>query len=106
MHLVRHLVLLSRCDVTKNAAQLIDGRQRGWTAFPDALDDMDALLLEVSLLRAVMFLFDRSPTAHMCLSVKVGCSWDITTKVCSDVALLSYVLRLALLLPLPCSICS
>ncbi|DBA82289.1 TPA: hypothetical protein ACH3X2_000555 [Trebouxia sp. C0005] len=49
MHLVRHLVLLSRCDVTKNAAQLIDGRQRGWTAFPDALDDMDALLLEVAL---------------------------------------------------------
>jgi hypothetical protein len=47
-----------------NAPQLKDGRQRGWTSFPDALDDKDIPLRVVSLLWAMLCLLDRSLTAH------------------------------------------
>jgi len=55
-----------------NAPQLKDGRQRGWTSFPDALDDRHIPLRVVSLLWAMLCLLDRSLTAHGLFKVLYG----------------------------------
>ncbi|DBB16011.1 TPA: hypothetical protein ACH3X3_003379 [Trebouxia sp. C0006] len=45
----QHHVDAGRSDVINKAPQLKVGRQRDWTAFPDALDDRDTSLVVVAL---------------------------------------------------------